>query len=108
MTENCRPVSSHSVKKSADGLDGDIGRGGDAFQEKRRPPFPISIGTHCGEAVIVLALMLFQVKTQVEDGARQDAPMLQEKADQESADAAVPVKVGMDRFKLDMNQSDSY
>ena len=81
---------------------------GDAREEKGDPLLPRSSLAHGLKEFVVGLPMLFEIVREIQDWLMKDAPLGQQKGDQQTADASVAVEEGMDRLELHVRERDLY
>ncbi|CAH1076131.1 hypothetical protein NTG1052_290004 [Candidatus Nitrotoga sp. 1052] len=75
------------------------------FEEKVDPGFPVAIGAHPVEQLVIQGAMLFEIQTQVQQRLREQAALMQQQRDEQAAEPAISIEKGVDGFKLHMRQS---
>src|SRR5437016_3356254 len=75
-----------------------------AAQKELDPVLPFSVLADSQQRAVVLVAVLFEESAEVQERLRQDLPVTQEQADQQPADASIPIDKRMDRLELVVNQ----
>src|SRR5262245_62639149 len=87
------------------GMHGAFSRLAHAVEEKREPRLPFPLGSNPTEQAIVLAPVLLEVETQVEEWLAQHSGMTEKKRDEQAADPSVSVEERMDGLELDVGEA---
>mgnify|MGYP003341289490 CR=1 FL=1 len=76
----------------------------EAGKEKPQPTLPVPFLAYSRESPEVLALMLLEIRTQVEDWLGESAACVQQQRDEQAARSSVAVEEGVDRLELGVGE----
>jgi hypothetical protein len=75
---------------------------------RSHPALPVAFSAHGRQAPVVLGLVLLEVAAEVHQRLGQQAPMLQQRGNQQPSDAAVAIQEGVDGLELGVDQCDPH
>jgi len=87
-------------------LDGLAGRLPHAVQKEPEPIQQVMVGAHCGQMIVIIALMLLKEKREIQGRFGKQPEADQVENNEQSPKTAIAVQKGMDGFKLIMNDAD--
>jgi hypothetical protein len=73
-----------------------------AVEEEVEPPLPVTLPANGVEPPVVVLAMAFEVEAQVEQRLREQLPVFEQKRDEETTDASIPVEVGVDGLEAEV------
>src|SRR5690606_1273734 len=102
-----RAIRLNEPEKLARGCDRLLRDRRDALEEVSDPPFPIACRAHAIEAAVVFRPMAFEVEAEIEEGLREESPILEEERHQEPSDAPVAIEERVNRLELHVKEARS-
>ena len=87
-------------EKFLKGVNGGLGGLDDGDEKKSQPVIEVVAGADAHEGVVVFAPMFFKVGGEIEAGVAEEVFIDQVEGDEETADAAIAIEEGVDRFEV--------
>jgi ribosomal protein L20A (L18A) len=102
---NTEAVRFKQVNQTPGGLDGSLGGFCYSVQKKGKPFLPVSVFANDFEKFVVFGPVFFEVQAQVEQWFTKNARAAKEQCYQHSAYSSIPIQEGVNRFKLNMEET---
>jgi hypothetical protein len=103
-----RTIVSDNLKKALSRRDAVVCRLYDTLQKELNPAFPVTMCTDSAQPFIVLLLVTFETKANIQQWRRKESPLFDEQRNQQPANASVTVEKRVNCLKLHMGEPGSH